>query len=145
MAKNLSMASICFFFFFCLVFWCSIVNMENNQNTALSDHMDWNWYSGETCIPPCRALFLMCYLMRLWCVIWCTSNVYFPIPWWGHLPIPQGAPGRQERGEGAYCFTISKNLEIANFIQIIFWHLKNNTLNVVTVSQSQKCKQFVLI
>ena len=48
------------------------------------------------------------FVMYLWCVIWCTSNVYFPIPWWGHLAIPEGAPGRQGRGRG---FDVSQSLE----------------------------------
>ena len=55
------------------------------------------------------------FVMYLWCVIWCTSNVYFPIPWWGHLAIPEGAPGRQGRG-GASMF--HKVLKKANRMRI---------------------------
>ena len=55
------------------------------------------------------------FVMYLWCVIWCTSNVYFPIPWWGHLAIPEGDPGRQGRGRG---FDVSQNLEKANRMRI---------------------------
>ena len=92
----------------------------------------------EIFIP--RSVSDPCYLMRLWCVIWCTSNVYFPIPWWGHLPIPQGAPGRQERGGRRrpvshswknlfrnYCYFFLENLYIIN----LFSHNLKKKLDIL--------------
>ena len=59
------------------------VNKEKKHNAALNDHVDWNRYSAETCIPPSPVLFF-------WCVIWCVCDVLFDAHQMFIFPSPDG-------------------------------------------------------